>query len=196
MSTSIWREQRGFTLIDILATIMVLGILMAMTVPSMISSLDRLKLGQAAREVEREIHMAKSRAVSKARAIRIRFNCPVVGQYRITELVGTPSVPVAVDSAANRCDETVYPFPAADNNPVTLPNLDGPVRYLPDEIAFVLPQTIEFWPDGTARYAAGGATLPWPLIPTAGINITVTDEDSGNTASISVNGLGKIQLTQ
>jgi type II secretory pathway pseudopilin PulG len=177
-----------------LVVIMVLGILFAMTVPTMVSTLDSLRLGQAAREVEREIHMAKSRAVSKARAIRIRFNCPMAGQYRITELIGTPSVPVAADTAANRCNELVYPFPAPDNNPVTLPNLDGPVRYLPEDISFVAPQTIEFWPDGTAHYSTG-ATLPWTLVPVTGINIAVIDDDNGKTATISVNGLGKILLT-
>lgn len=195
MSSSLWRDQHGVSLIDVLAVIMVLGILFGMTVPTMIGTLESLRLGQAAREVEREIHMAKSRAVSKGRTIRIRFNCPNFGQYRITELVGTPSVLATADTAANRCDEIAFPFPAADNDPVTLPNLDGPVRYLPDDISFVLPQTIEFWPDGTAHYAAGGSTLPWPLIPTAGINIVVNDDDNGNTASISVNGLGKILLT-
>ena len=75
MSTQVWREQRGFTLIDMLATILVLGIILAMTVPTMIASLDRMKLGQAAREVEREMHMAKSRAVSKGRAMRVHPRC-------------------------------------------------------------------------------------------------------------------------
>jgi prepilin-type N-terminal cleavage/methylation domain-containing protein len=186
--------ERGFSLIDMMAVIVVMGILAAVTVPTMIASLDRLKLGQAAREVERELHMAKSRAVSKGRAMRIRFNCPVLGQYRITELVGTVSVPVAADSAVNRCDPTLYPYPTADSDPLTLPNLDGPIRLLPDDVAFGAVDTIEFWPDGTAHYSAGGAASPWPLIPPAGINITVTRDAA--TETISVNGIGKILLAQ
>ena len=196
MRAHLWREQRGFTLIDIMAVIVVLGIMMAVTVPTMLASLDRLRLGQAAREVERELHVAKSRAVSKGRAMRIRFNCPTPGNYRITELIGTPSVPAAADTAANRCDPVAYPSPAADNNPLTLPNLDGPVRMLPGEISFSAVQTIEFWPDGTARYAAGGVATPWPLIPTNGLALTVLRDDTGDTATITVNGLGKILLAQ
>jgi prepilin-type N-terminal cleavage/methylation domain-containing protein len=190
MRKHLWNEQRGFTLIDVLTVIVVLGIMAAVTAPGMIASLDRLKLGQATREVERELHVAKSRAVSKGRGIRIRFNCPSAGQYRVTELLGTVTVPAAADNAADRCDQTKYPYPIADNDPLTLPNLDGPVRYLPDDVSFGTSQTIEFWPDGTAHIT--GATIPWPLIPTVGINITVVRD--ANTSTITVNGLGKILL--
>jgi prepilin-type N-terminal cleavage/methylation domain-containing protein len=192
MPTQFSRDERGFTLIDILATIMVFGIIAAMTVPAMIASLDRLKLGQAAREVEREIHTAKSRAVSKGRVMRIRFNCPAAGQYRITELIGTASVPVAADNATNRCDPVAYPNTPPDTNPLTYPNLDGPVRYLPADIDFGATQTIEFWPDGTAHTGTGTTASPWPLIPVAGINVTVTR--NSDTSTITVNGLGKIVL--
>ena len=192
MSTNLRRDERGFTLIDIIATIMVMGIIMAMTVPGIVGSLERLKLGQAAREVEREIHLAKSRAVSKGRAMRIRFDCPSSGYYRVTELIGTTSVPAAADSAPNRCELAAYPFPPLDTNLLTRPNLDGPLRTLPDDILFSAPQTIEFWPDGTARYAGGGTASPWPLIPTTGVNISLVRDDQ--TATITVNGLGKILL--
>lgn len=191
MRKNLWQEQRGFTLIDILVTIMVLGIIFAMTVPTMVASLDRLKLGQAVREVEREIHMAKSRAVSKGRVMRMRFNCPAAGQYRITELIGTASVPAAADTAANRCDPVAYPNTPPDTNPFTLPNLDGPLRFLPTDVTFAATQTIEFWPDGTARQESG-TTLPWPLIPTTGISITLAR--GSDTSTITVNGLGKIAL--
>jgi prepilin-type N-terminal cleavage/methylation domain-containing protein len=187
-------DERGFTLIDMIATITVLCILMAVTVPSLMASLDSLRLGQATREVEREMHMAKSRAVSKGRAIRMRFNCPNAGEYRITELIGTVSVPVAADDAANRCDPTAYPYPVADADPLTLPNLDGPVRRLPDDVTFSASETIEFWPNGTAHRDTGVVGTAWPLIPTAGINITL--EREGNSSTITVNGLGKILIEQ
>jgi prepilin-type N-terminal cleavage/methylation domain-containing protein len=187
-------EQRGFTLVDMVAVIAVIGILMAMTVPTMLSSLDRLRLGQASREVEREMQTAKSRAVTKGRAMRIRFNCPGTGQYRIVELIGTPTAHAAADSASNRCEPAAYPFPAADADPLTLPNLDGPIRQLPEEVSFDLAQTIEFWPDGTAHYSGGVVGSSWPMIPTVGINVTVKHED--RTSTISVNGLGKINVAQ
>jgi type II secretory pathway pseudopilin PulG len=192
MRVSRWQSERGVTLIDMLVVVSLIGILTAITVPSLTASLDSMRLGQEARAVERELQVAKGRAVGKGRVMRVRFDCPAVGEYRITELIGTVSTPAPADAAANRCDPIVYPYPAADNNPVTLPNLDGPVRFLERSVAFELPQTIEFWPDGTAHYAAGGATNPWPMIPVAGIQIRLVRK--GVTSTITVNGLGKIQL--
>ena len=187
-------SERGYTLIDMVVVVSIIALMAGITIPTITASLDSMRLGQATREVERQMQVAKSRAVSKGRAIRIRFNCPVAGQYRITELIGTVSVPALADTAADRCDPTQYPFPAADVDPLTLPNHDGPIQYLDDNVTFDTVQTIEFWPDGTAHYIGGGAELPWPMIPTMGISIKLARE--GVTSTISVNGLGKILLVQ
>jgi prepilin-type N-terminal cleavage/methylation domain-containing protein len=191
MSILSYREQRGFSLVDIMVVVAIIGIVSGITIPSVIGAADRMRLGQATREVEREMQTAKSRAVSKSRPVRIRFNCPVVGQYRIVELIGSAAVPVAADTAANRCSDQVYPFPPADANPTTRPNLDGPLRRLDDTVTFVAFPSVEFWPDGTAHHDTG-AGAPWPMIPVAGITISMTRK--GVTNTITVNGLGKVQL--
>jgi prepilin-type N-terminal cleavage/methylation domain-containing protein len=191
MRTSSWQAQRGFTLIDMLVVVALVGIILAMAVPGITGSLDRMRLGQTAREVERELQGAKSRAVSKGRTIRVRFNCPGPGEYRAVEILGSPKAPVAADNAGNRCDPVAYPFPAADNDPITRPNLDGPVRRLDSAVQFGLMPRVEFRPDGTARYDTGTGG-EWPMIPTSGISIRL---DRGpKSSTILVNGLGKITL--
>ena len=60
------RSQWGFTLIDMVVVIAVVGIFSAVGLPTMMGAIDRMRLGQSAREVERELQMAKSRAVAKA----------------------------------------------------------------------------------------------------------------------------------
>jgi prepilin-type N-terminal cleavage/methylation domain-containing protein len=189
MARAYWQSERGFTMVDMVAALALIGILSAVAIPTMTSTVDATRLAQATREVERELQIAKSRAVGKGRPIRIRFNCPSAGMYRITELIGTVAAPAAADSAANRCDESVYPFPAGDADPMTLPNNDGPMRRLSGEASFGAVQTIEFWPDGTAHYSNG--VTPWGMIPVNSLNLTLTR--NGKTATITVNGLGRIQ---
>ena len=183
----------GFTLIDVISTIAVLGILVAIAVPAFQNLTEGYKLGQTIREVERELQTARLKSVTSNRPFRVRFNCPAAGQYRMVELVGTPSVPAAEDTAANRCQETTYPSPAADNNPLTRPNHDGPIRRLPTGITFSAANTLEFWPDGTV-HQSNGATLPWPVVPAAGTSITLAK--GAVTKRIDVNGVGKVTLVR
>jgi prepilin-type N-terminal cleavage/methylation domain-containing protein len=183
--------NRGFSLIEILVMLTLVGILSAMSLPLLNSIADSIKLGEAARQVERELQTARLTAVSANRPIRVRFNCPAAGQYRMVELIGTPSTPAAADSAIDRCSATAYPYPAADRNSLTRPNNDGLPRTLDASVSFQQSTTIEFWPDGSA-HAASGTTNPWPVIASPGTNIIVLRKTK--TKTIVVNSIGKVQL--
>ena len=167
------------------------GILSVVGVPLLAQIGGAIALGEAARQVERELQSARMTAVSANHPVRVMFDCPVVGQYRMVELIGTPSVPAAGDGVVGRCSESTYPFPAPDNNPITRPNNDGALRRLAAQVSFTTATTIEFWPDGSAHINSGGIN-PWPPIASPGTNIVLTR--SGKTRSILVNGIGKIQL--
>ena len=186
----------GFTLIDIMVAITVLAILSAGAVPAIVDAVRGMRLGQAQRDVYQELQTARLVAVSSNRPIRIKFNCPVSGEYRIVELVGTPSSPDAIDqSGTDRCSRTKWKYPANDNDTTTRPNHDGPVRDLPDDVKFGAAPALEFWPDGTVHRQLGGEN-PWTQAPvdTTGVEITVVKDTT--IRKIRVNGLGKIQLIQ
>ncbi|RPI53286.1 MAG: hypothetical protein EHM55_14240 [Acidobacteria bacterium] len=183
--------EGGFTLLEMLMITTVFAIIAGIGTPLFNDITDSIKLGDAARQVERELQTARLTAVSANQPMRVRFNCNAAGEYRMVELVGTPSVPAAADGATDRCSTTLYPFPAADRNPLTRPNNDGPLRYLPPLTTFTTSATIEFWPDGTAHMASGTIN-PWPVIPSTGTNIVLTRKSK--TKSILVNGIGKVQL--
>jgi len=184
-------SQSGFSLIELLMVTALVGIVSVIGLPLLGQISGAIELGEAARQVERELQSARMTAVSANQPVRVMFDCPATGQYRMVELIGTPGVPAAADGVIGRCSTTTYPFPAPDNNPITRPNNDGALRMLPDLVTFTTVTTIEFWPDGTAHTNTGG-TNPWPPVASPGTNIILTR--SGETKSILVNGIGKIQL--
>ena len=108
MHTQRMQPREGFSLVDMLVAISVMAILVAAAVPQLVNVADSMKLGQAQRDVNIELNQARLRAVSANRPILVRFNCPIVGQYRMTELIGSPSVPDANDTANDRCSETKW----------------------------------------------------------------------------------------
>lgn len=175
-----------------LLTTALVAIVAGIAVPLMSDASNSIKLGDGARGVERELQTARLAAVSGNQPMRVRFDCPAAGQYRMTELIGTRGVPAAADDAVDRCALTSYPYPAnTDRNPLTRPNRDGPLRQLDSSVTFTSQTTIEFWPDGSAHTNSGG-TNPWP--PIAGTGYTITLTRGSKTKSILVNGVGKIQL--
>jgi prepilin-type N-terminal cleavage/methylation domain-containing protein len=186
---------RGFTLIELLVVIALTAIVSAMAVPALMSSSAQIRLSSATRQVERELQQARMRAVRGDRTIRVRFNCPAAGQFRMVEVLGTFNTPHADDddaSAAQRCSETNYPFPDINTEYFAIPNNDGPLRTLPEGVAFSATQTLDFWPNGTVH--AGGQFDPLGAAAT----LRLYDVKKGTTfnRAITVNGLGKITYQQ
>src|SRR4051812_31341773 len=145
-----FRNERGFTVSEMMIVVAAIATLSVIALPVMKDLTASIKLGQAARLVEREMQDARLKAVSSNRVIRVRLNCPSTGYIRSVEVLGT-----AVDAATNRCMTTVYPFPPADTDIITRPNFDGPVRSLPDG-ARVGNAIVQFSPDGTAAQVING----------------------------------------
>src|SRR3954454_13966368 len=139
-----FRNQRGFTVSEMLIVVAAISTLSVIALPVMKDMTASIKLNESARLVEREMQDARLKAVSSNRVIRVRLNCPSTGYIRSVEVLGT-----AADNATNRCMTTAYPFPAPDTDIMTRPNFDGPVRPLPAG-AQVGNVVLQFSPDGTA----------------------------------------------
>ena len=180
------RTNRGFTTLEMLMVVAVIGTLAAMAVPVMKDMTAAMKLNEATRLVERELQSARLKAVASNRVIRVRLNCPTPGLIRSVEVLGT----AALDTPTGRClynGMPRYPFPAADDDIMTRPNFDGPVRSLPLG-ATVSNLVLQFAPDGTAsNVVAGAATAIVTPIP-----VTVTREYKSKT--VTVNNAGKIRI--
>jgi prepilin-type N-terminal cleavage/methylation domain-containing protein len=173
------RTDRGFSLLELLAVVGLLATVIAIAAPVYQNVVDGMRLGWSARDVERELQDARLKAVSTNRRMRVRTNCPVVGQFRMVQWLNS-----AVDATLDRCSEASYPYPSNTLNVVTKLQ-DGPVRRLQPNVA-VGTVTLEFWPNGTVHDPGTTSPLAAP--------VTITLTKGTKTKGISVNGLGKIQL--
>lgn len=182
------RSSIGFTLVDMVAVMALIATISAIAVPVIKDFNDAIALGQAQRMVQSELQQARMKSVTTNKVMRVRFNCPAAKQFRMVELIGTSAVPLPQDTASNRCNATAYPFPP-DNNAITLPNHDGPVRRIDPKVSFGNVQTIEFRPTGTAYSVNADGTAGPPL---AGNGIALTVTKGNDTKTVTVNALGKI----
>ena len=166
-------SEGGFSLTEVLLVLLIVTAMAVTALPGTTTAFRRYHFASATRGIAAQVRSARLRAVTTNTTMRVRFNCPVPGQLRVVELVGTP----AIDDAGDRCSATIYPYP--DRDDTVAPNLDGPVMVLQGGIR--LDQNtpdIDISPNGRITAQTGGLPL----------TIVVTDTHETRSITISVAG--------
>ena len=101
------RKNLGFTLIEALVVVTIIGILAALTVPAFTKMLERNRLKGAAEVVFNELQLARTESVKRNRDVELRFNTasPTTNWcFGTKEMDGTPcDCTVTNAAAANAC---------------------------------------------------------------------------------------------
>jgi prepilin-type N-terminal cleavage/methylation domain-containing protein len=176
------RGDAGYSLIEVMVVAGLVSVMAGIAIPEITAGLRRYAVTSAAQQIASTVRTARFQAISQNRTLRVRFNCPAAGQYRIIEVTGG-----AADTAGNRCDAATYPFPDTDAS--TRPNLDGPVLELPRGTAISTAIDLQIDTNGRISPLSG---CPSCAVGTAPSAITVGNSYGNRTITIS--GSGQVVL--
>lgn len=105
------RSTRGFTLMELLIVIAMIGVLGAMALPVMFDANNRNSVWTSSEQIGSQIRQARLKAITRNMTFQVRFDCPGARQYRVL-------VVDATINNADRCDtylqhdSGVYMLPA------------------------------------------------------------------------------------
>jgi type IV fimbrial biogenesis protein FimT len=68
------RRQRGFTIVEVIVVVTILGILAAMAAPNMIDMIRKQRVKSAAFDVFSSLNLARSEAIKRNRTVQMRAN--------------------------------------------------------------------------------------------------------------------------
>lgn len=156
---------RGFSLIELLVTLGLVGVMSAVAIPSLTTSNSRTRLYTATELIQVQLRSARVAAITRNRPVRVAFNCPVAGAVRMLTVTGN----AVVDDAANRCT-------------TNQPN-DGAAVYLPAKVTLGTIPRLEF--SGRGIVTAQGAAVP----------ISFTLSYGYDTRTVVVTAIGRITAT-
>lgn len=176
-------RSAGYTLIEVLMVGAVMMIVAAVAIPQVTAAMRRYSLNNASQQVASAIRGARYAAVSKGVTLRVRFNCPAAGQYRVVEVTGTS----AIDQDATRCSNTAYPFP--DPAAGTPPDNDGPVQVVPPGTSFGAVEDMEISEQGRVTPLTG---CPTCVAASGSVNLAL--ENGYETQATNVGQNGQIEV--
>lgn len=170
----------GLTLIEIMVAVAVLGVILAMAIPSMADLLERRRVTAAAEEVSGILTYAKAETNASNSLLFVRFDPD-------TSVPATMSCAMVVTSAGgNQCNCT---NPANNLCPV------GGGRSLR---LFQLPQTHVQFSAYASKWAAGDNYIRFArdqmTMETLDFQVDVVGLKKGYTLRVEVNGIGRVRV--
>jgi Tfp pilus assembly protein FimT len=151
------RRTEGFTLIELLVSVVFTTVLVGMALPIGVDAIDDLHTASAARFLAARIAANRMDAISRSRAIGVRFQ-PSTPDYQFTAFadgngngVRTAEITAGIDAPFGRSRQLSDDFPRVRFGlAIGSPDVDGVRNTSPDGVRIGTPRILTVSPDGTA----------------------------------------------
>lgn len=164
------RKNNGFTLMELMVTLAIIGIIATISIPNIIGMFPRIRLSTGARDVHDAVQFAKIRAVKENVATVLTFN------------VGNGSYALFVDNGAGTADADLDGIPDGTNDGILNGNEATILqKQLPTDVQITAGPNVAFnsrgFPSGQltvslASTAPGGGQRTINVTTAGGISIT------------------------
>jgi len=161
------RSERGYTLIEVLVVLGLIGVASAIALPVFMESNARSTLWTASENVGASIRQARLKAITQNSPFQVRFACPAANQLRTLVITGDPDI----DDDDNRC-----------TNPQ---DGDSAPLELPTGVAYTTGDATGLNIAGRGIFTAVGDAIP----------LTISVTYGANTRTLTVSATGQITFS-
>jgi prepilin-type N-terminal cleavage/methylation domain-containing protein len=194
-----WRDERGFTLPELLTTIVILGILIAIAVILLLGILERRKVDAAANQLAADMRLAHTSATNQLTDWRVVL-VPNRGEegkpdYYLVKLVApyTDEYP-AKPTAARIIPRT---FPANVKVMVQTKNMSStgttvPIQDNTSQTYYLSPEPSSAEATRTLEFNADGAMTGYGGSPSGTVRVTIDDDPQGRVRYLAATSRIKV----
>jgi prepilin-type N-terminal cleavage/methylation domain-containing protein len=161
------RTNYGITLIEIMTTVVIIGIVSAMAVPRFTNAYERIQFRSANRDITSSIRLARSKSISE------KSNCGVYFDWESRTAI------LFVKDTSNSLLDTYEP----GDSVIRIDSLSTQLDYIDTDL---MASAIVFRPNGSATFNGGGNIITMKYTEDMiGINVTNILASTGRVRSTS-----------